>query len=564
MRKIGKLVALLLGGTSLMCAGSCARSEETGFTADPSKTQIYIGIYDGGYGQEWVKTIAKKFEEENAETVFEDGKKGIQVQPSVSKVYALDQVTYRLSDQIDDICFIEQANYYNLINANAIKDITEWVTTPLTEYGENESIQDKMDKTDKNYYGQDEVRPQYYGLPWYFSMMTINYDVQLFEDNNFYFAAPGEKCDKDGFVLNKDTKRSAGPDNEFDTIDDGQPATYDDFFKLCDKIVETGMVPMIWAGGVQNYVNYMLATLAADVEGFDNMSLNYTYDGNAVNSLVTKIENGIAQCEESLAITAHNGYELRRQKGLYYGLQFLHRLITTKGADGNPKYYTYNDCFSNSMSHKSAQSKFLRSNYTTSIDSIAMMIDGTWWYNEASATFNSMASQSGASKQDRKIGIMSMPKTDASQLGNETTLMQAWSTCCVVRKGSDESKNKAVRAFYRYLHTDESLSAFATDACGVRPFSFDLTASAKLPLYVKQQFELYQKCRTVKPYANNPICKSYLSEIHANVNTIVDGVSYNLITTAFNEGVSAEKYFNGLATYTNENSWKKYVTGIQG
>ena len=66
-----------------------------------------------------------------------------------------------------------------MIETGAALDITEWVTTPLTEYGENESIVDKMHASDKEYYGQDKTAPSYYGIPWYVSYMPINDDITI-------------------------------------------------------------------------------------------------------------------------------------------------------------------------------------------------------------------------------------------------------------------------------------------------------------------------------------------------------------------------------------------------
>jgi len=571
MKKIVKtLLAVLLSLITVLSVG-CGREgggQSESFVPDVKKSQLYVGVFDGGYKKNWVDTWADKFEKLYENYSFEDGKMGVEVVSSLSKEYLDDDLAYDFTFQNDDICFAEQTNYYKMIETGAALDITEWVTTPLTEYGENESIVDKMHVSDKEYYGQDNTAPSYYGIPWYVSYMPINYDIKLFEENNFYFAAEGQG-DEDGFVISVDTPKSYGPDGKTGvsegkdyTIDDGLPATYDDFFKLCDKICDTGMTPIIWAGGFQSYVNSLLDSLAADYVGYDDMVKNFTFDGT-VDSLVTKIESGIASCESAL-ITDRTGYEMRRMSGWYYGLKFLHRLITTVDDEGNRKYYNYDDCFSQSVSHLAAQTKFLRSNYTNAMASIAMFIDGTWWYNEASDTFNSMSGIGGASKKDRKIGIMTMPKATEELVGSETTLMQSWISSVYVRSNIAEEKKELARAFLRFIHTDESLSSYMLDSCGIRPYSFDITGMSEkdLPEYTKQQYYLYQQNLTVRPYANNSICKKFLSSIHRNYNTLIDGASYNLITSAFNNGVSAEDYFYGLAEYTNAETWKRFTTGV--
>ena len=557
MKKIGLLLAVLMVGSCVLT--SCDRGGDSASQIDTTKSQLYVGVYDGGFGCQFVETWGKKFEKMYENHSFEEGKVGVEVIPEVSKVYALDTLAYRLNEQIHEIAFIEQCNYYNLIKESAIMDVTEWVKTPLTEYGENESIEDKMQEMDIEYYGQNTADTQYYGIPWYLAMPTISYDVQLFEENCFYFAAEGVG-DDEGFIETIDDAKSKGPDGKENTSDDGLPATYEEFFKLCDRIYDYGMTPMIWAGGVQSYVNNLVSAFAADYEGYNSMKLNYTFDGT-VDSLVDYVENGMAVLKAEKTISQSNGYELKRQAGWYYALQFVHRLVTTKDADGKAKYYDYNDCFSESVSHKTVQTKFLRSNHTSSLQSIAMLIDGTWWYNEASETFASMGGIAGANKKDRKIGVLPIPKVSEEQIGEQGTIMQTWVSSVVVRSNIAESKKDLVRAFYRFIHTDENLSTYMVDACGIRPYEFDLTGITKndMPMYTRQQYEMFNNTKAVRPYANNSICKQYLNEIHGNFTTLIDNNQYTLVTKAFDAGISAEAYFNGMAEYMNATNWSRFI-----
>lgn len=559
MKKFSLLLAVLMAGTSCAFA-ACDRGNAGSSSIDATKSQLYVGVYDGGFGCQFVETWGDKFEKLYENYSFEEGKVGVEVIPEVSKVYALDQLIYRLNEQIHEISFIEQCNYYNLIKESAVLDVTEWVTTPLSEYGETESIEDKMQEMDIEYYGQNTDDPEYYGVPWYLAMPSINYDVQLFEENNFYLAAEG-LGDEEGFIETEDTKKSTGPDGEYGNSDDGLPATYEEFFKLCDRIYDFGMTPIIWPGASQSYVNNLLLAFAADYEGYESMKLNYTFDGN-VNTLVDYIENGIAILEEAQSISLETGYQLKKQAGWYYALKFLHRLITTKDADGKPKYYNYDDCFSESVSHKTAQTKFLRSNHTSSMPAIAMLVDGTWWYNEASETFASMGGIAGASKKDRKIGLMSIPKVSEEQVGEQGTIMQTWVSSVVVRSNIAESKKDLVRAFYRFIHTDENLSTYMVDSCGLRPYEFDLTGISEndMPMYTREQYTMFNNMQVVRPYANNSICKQYLNEIHRNFTTLVGNSQYTLVTKAFDAGVSAEAYFEGMAEYMNATSWSRFIT----
>ncbi|MBO5481497.1 MAG: hypothetical protein J6A63_09960 [Clostridia bacterium] len=575
--KFFKVMAMVLACSSLASFAACRggnESSSTGGDGDSSgsslpKSELYVGAYDGGFGINWAETWAQKFETLHKNTEFEPGKKGVDVVVSRNPKFCLDGISMTLNDEIDEVCFIEQANYYNFINNSMVLDVSEWMTTPLEEYGETKSIHDKMSPMDQSYYGGNTTTPTYYGAPWYFCMPSINYDAKLFEDNGYYFKADGSfvaDSSVENGVYTGEGKLSAGPDGEEGTFDDGLPATYDQFFEMCDEMVEDGVVPFIWGGSVQNNVNFLLSSLAADFEGVEQMKLNYTFDGTAT-TLVKAIENGIAKYEEATPITVQNGYEMKRQAGWYYGLKFIHRLITTEKEDGSPKYYNYDDCFSTSVSHRAAMQKFLRSNYTASMDSIAMLVDGSWFYNESSDVFDQMSSIAGANKKDRKIGVMPMPKALSEKVGTDTTVMQSWISSVFVRSGIDESKLDLARAFFRFIHTDECLSTYIEDCHNIRPFTHELTGvkESDLSMYGKAQYDLYKNAGVVNCYANNSVCKQFLSVIHGNVNSIVSingrNESFNLITTAFNQGVSAEDYFKGMAKYMTADAWAPYTAG---
>lgn len=46
---------------------------------DETKTQLYVGVYDGGLGTDSVYSLAKRFEEKYAEHSFQAGKTGVEV-----------------------------------------------------------------------------------------------------------------------------------------------------------------------------------------------------------------------------------------------------------------------------------------------------------------------------------------------------------------------------------------------------------------------------------------------------------------------------------------------------
>ncbi|MFR6640367.1 MAG: hypothetical protein ACLUSP_02670 [Christensenellales bacterium] len=67
------------------------------------------------------------------------------------------------------------------------------------------------------------------------------------------------------------TRRAEGTfartDGKPNTDDDGLPATYDEFFALCDKMKSEGVTPICWNGLAVEYLTDFAKSLAADYDG---------------------------------------------------------------------------------------------------------------------------------------------------------------------------------------------------------------------------------------------------------------------------------------------------------
>lgn len=471
MKKVLSIVLAVMLSFGLVACGGGGGVEDK--EQDTTKTQLHVSCWDGGFGTEWLDKIGKRFEEFYADYSFENGKKGVQVWVEPNKANVYDSfATNILSGENPGIAISEQCNYNGFVVKQSAIDITDAVTTPLTEFGETRSIADKLSAEDKAFYGVE--KNTYYGLPWYESTFGFQYDKDLFEEENLYFAAEG-LGDSDGFITRSDMKRGTGPDGIEGTEDDGLPATYEEFFTLCDAIYELGMTPVIWAGIAQVYINNFLISLIADYEGYDQMKLHYSLDGTATDIIEKINSDGSITLKDPTTITNENGYLLYNQAGYYYALQFLDRLLNTKTADGKSyKYYDPAKSRSSTRSQKQAQSDFLRGRFSQNLQTTAMLIDGTWWYAEADATFRQMASIPGASSTERNIGFMPMPKVDKEHLG-KATYLNSWMTSINISAAIDKALIPCAKQFIRFMHTDVSLSEFTRITSGVRPFNYQLT-----------------------------------------------------------------------------------------
>ena len=162
--------------------------------------------------------------------------------------------------------------------------------------------------------------------------------------------------------------------------------------------------------------------LISDYEGVEQMRINYDFDGTIAKDLVvldangkiTKDSNGNIVTEEK-AINSSNGYDVARQIGKLYAMQFIEKLIT------NVNYYN-NDAFTGSFSHTDNQELFLMAgtdDFGTGLNddkAIAMLIDGPWWQEESAGVFTEMEKAgSQYARTNRNFGWMPLPK--ATEIG---------------------------------------------------------------------------------------------------------------------------------------------------
>ena len=568
-----KLLSLLLVVLFVFALFGCGRRQngdptQSGGTperVDVAKTQLYIGCWDGGLRSDWLYAWKNRFEELHKDTVFQEGKKGVQVWVNMSKNYALEgaasTIKNLVADEDDEVIITEQCSYYSLKNVSM--DLSDAISTPLSEYGETKSILDKMNAGDKDYLGiSEDGKTSYYALPWYVSFFGLNYDIDLFEEKCFYFgtddATYKDYIDDDGFILDMEVPKSAGPDGVKGTSDDGLPATYDEFFALCDKMVENGVVPICWTGAVKDYLNHFTTALANDAMGYDDAVLQYEMNGGNTSKIVRSVNaDGSLVLDSPVSITSENGYKMLRNSGRYYALQFMDRLINTKNIDGSKKYYDESKCFSNAETHITAQARFLRSKPNSEKGNgkaIAMIAEGSWWYNEATPTFNELSS-SGYGEKDRRIGFMPMPKPDASECGN-AVYTNTWNTGIVIRSNLKAAKVKVAKQFLRYIHTDEALSTFVVNANCIRPYDFEMKDADKSnsSYFVKNLSDIYKNADIVNPWSKNTLVLAQGSYfLYDTWNTS----SGNVVVDVLRSKLNGKQYFDALSQYMNETMWNQ-------
>lgn len=576
-----KLLCIALSVTCIFTASACGGVGDN--RADSSKTQLYLGIVANGYGTSWLTAAATNFEDVYAEESFEEGKKGVQV--------LIDSVEYggtlqnQLANVTAEVVFTGDVNYMAYVTGGDMVDLTSIVKAPLTDFGETQSIEDKMTEEVREAYKIDN---KYYALPYADANFGITYDKDMFDDNGWYFVAADP--DKGDYTAAKDSLgyvflgtgadaeglvKSCGPDGKTGiiegvdyTIDDGLPATYDQFFALCEMISSATVVPLIWSGKYQSYINQFLDALWINNSGKDEFGLLYTMDGT-LNTYVTAIDEDGTVHTTSEPITEATGYKAFNQAGRYYALDFVDRIVK------NEKYYDRDKCFGQSTSHTDAQNYFLYGSAESyqNYKKTAMLIEGSYWENEATGTFNSMATKDESySKKNRNLAWMGLPRAMSDEefkthveegtLPNATVEVGTTTLMFINPRTTESYKMDLAKKFVQYMFTRENLAAFTVETSLYRPFDYTLTEAEKAQMspYGRSAYEYFSRADKASAKKCNTVLNNYLT-FTRNQDRWNSNNSTSYPSDAFrSSSVTAKTFFLGsMPKY--QSAWSSYYKG---
>ena len=561
-KKLVSLISLLLCAVMMFAMTGCEdlnveAPDAENIAVDTTKAQLYVANYNGGMGTEWLNNAAKRFEEKYKDVEFLPGTKGVQILISNSKTSA-DVWLSTAESSINEVFFTENFVYGDFISQNVCLDITDVVTDDLSastvlqsvtgstiDMGDTGSVADKLTEDQKAYY---EVDGKYYALPHYMGTMGIVYDIDLFEEERLYLAAD-KNNGNNGFIIRNDDVRSNGPDGVAGTNDDGLPATFDEFYALCEYMKEKSIVPLTWSHS--SYVNKLLDTVYAQNAGYEEYMLNYTFSGTSNTLLDDNL-----QPMGSVEITAENGYMLARQEGLYASLDFMYNIITKE-------LYGAQYCFSTALTHLEMQEEFLKSRFNAKPD-IALLVDGNWWENEAAAAWAEMENTPGASISERNIGFMPMPFLNESLVGTKRTLVDANYSAAFIKAGIAQEKIPLAKLFLQFTSTEAELQHFTTTVGQPRNFIYDLTDEQYNSLSTFQQTVWDLKCEAdmVYPYSDSPLYSTHPSSFKYSsfYNSSYLGISYAQPYQDFyksaSSGLDAKQYWLGHIALQSKSVWE--------
>ena len=550
--KVGKKsFAVILGAMLVLSGAACGRADDSlNGPKDESKTQLYVFNFDGGYGSEWLKQAKVRFEEAYADVCFEPGvmvngkeKRGVEINIDPQKLNG-SQLKDRILGSTNEIFFNEYTYYDDYVKAGLCLDLSDIVNEKLE--GEDRSIADKMTQQQLDYLTHDG---KIYMIPHYAGYDGIVYNVDFFNSNNLYFRE-GWTDKANPFTANVN-ERTAGPDNQKGTEDDGLPTTFEEFYTLCDYIANEipGAKPLLWNGvAYKDYLTALIGSVYINYEGKDQVETFYTMNGTVENAVVG-VSDGEVSVEEIPVTPSENGYEVYGQAGKYYGTEFVSTILN------HPSWYdsASGTVFSNSYSQLEAQKNFLYSSEFGGTTDYAMLIDGGWWESECDTTITSMVQRYGesASKYTRKFGWMPLPRPEASDA--PYTMMDSIYSFGFIKSNIDESKILAAKTFLQFINTDESLIEFTKITNTTKALSYTMEESDKQELsnFGRSLMNMQEKSDIIFPYYNSPVYYNNSSKFTRQeiFSTTIDGTPYGNPIEPLRNGKSALEVFNGYKIY---------------
>ena len=525
------IVCALIGGLAGAILTGCGKKKVAN-DDDPTKANLHVRTLNKGIGMQWLKNAAAMFEEQYKDaTNFQEGRVGVKIQ--VDGDTALDGGYLNNNVLNDDVYFTEQVDYRDLAMKGKILDITDVLKADLGYLGDpnGTTIESKIDQTMKDYM---LVNDKYYGVPFYDSFYGLVYDVSLFKEEGLYLS------NTKTFVNFDDPNISKGSDNIAGTPDDGLPATYEEFEILLDELDTRGITGFATASNAKEYVADYLHNVVANNEGVESMRLNLSLSGTANNLIDTVDDEGNITMRGATAITQDNGYMMTRQAGRYHALRFLKNILMKRNTN-----FRFLD------THTQAQSDFIKSKNTSSAPSVAMIVEGSWFENEAANTIANEAKRTG---QRTDYAIMPIPFVDeaaAAAKNYRHTYLSLSQSFGVV--SSNASNVALAKEFMKFVHTNKLLSKFTADTSITRPLNYEVTEEdqAKLSSYAKSLIYLKGHSDIVYPYSNlakevnNP---TYFKAYHFCWKSVVNDVPFEHPWDYFRNVSSGtpKAYFDGI------------------
>lgn len=502
-----KILAVFFAVMMLCFMGACVKSPNGPSDGNdfeynvegPNKTVIKVTNFNGGVGSIWLQKAAEEFAKQNQNTHFADGKTGVYVDLNLQMGVA--QLVTNCENQPQDVFFTEsQVDISTLVESGKLLDITSVVKDETRVGG---ALEDSIFQSAKGTIMNSDGK--YFALPHYEFYGGLAYNREVFEECNALIA--DKDCDQEfiynfdgiyggmNFVLSDSINEegcvlSKGPDGEYGTEDDGLPCSIEEFVILLDYFKnEKSVMPVVLSGQWNNMVNYLIDGLWASLAGQKQMANYYNLNGEIEvvddftdEPLISGIDYVKKPVTKIVNITPENAYLGNDMAAKYYALA-LAEIIQKEG------FYAEKELTGNT-SHTAAQRTLIFSGNENAVSAakttkVAMLIDGSYWWNESRDAGNFVEYQFlGNTTEEVDLRWMALPTTyttaqhdDPSYEKRASCLMDIAFSYCVVnnRVATNEEVKSACLEFIKFCYSDAQLKEFTKTTGITRAVKYELS-----------------------------------------------------------------------------------------
>lgn len=550
-------------GMLTACGGDSQHGSNGQNGYDEEKSHLYAFVYDGGWGTEWTEKIKEGFEKEYADYSFEEGKKGVQVHIyKEKKALSADMRT-----DTNQIYFTGEIDYNDLASNKLLLPITDFVRAESTDG--SGSIESRMSEYQKDAY--TALDGNYYCIPFIEQGNGVTYDADLFDRKGYYlkskedgsWAGATEKDISAAYFTKNAEEKTVGPDGIRGTYDDGLPSTVTEFKALIGTIAAKGDAPFIWSGQNNWYPTLFGEAVWANIGGADQTMLTYNFGtGNGKDvqlDYVTGFDSNDKPIVEPTTITGETGWKTSQTEGLYASLDLLQYALS------NPNYRAAQ--WKSVNTHMETQRYFIYSDIDPqSEQSIAMIIEGNWWYNEAKQSFEDSVAKFGKDAENRNFKWMPMPvKYDggvAEGQGKAQTIFGGYQMCAVNANIQDNpAALDMVGKLIEYLYRNANLELVQTTTGGPIGLKYELSEEAynSMNNYAKSYYDVRKDAEFVNSGSSHPLYLNNSSEMTDArtwlFTSTVEGNQLNPFGAFSARDYSAKDFFLGL---NKKDVWNKY------
>ena len=455
------LTLIITACIAMTAMAGCGEKKQT----DPST--IFINCYSGGYGAQYMRNNAAAFNAMQSEykaVVLPDNKDDI----------GLISQTIKAGTAAGDI-FMNGYDLLELMRQDLLMDISDVLES---ESDNGVKIKNKI-RDFSDFEPIISYENKFYAMPHNDGIVSMVVDYQLLKDRGW-------------LVKGLDNEISAGKDGQKGTYDDGLPVDMNEWEQMANAIVGASIYPFIVTGQYNFYSQFALDALWAQYDGIDNYIAANTYSGayTSHSSTVTQLswQNGY------LAFQLAEG----RKKAVEFAETYF----------GNPVYLHPKSMLQ--TSHRDAQDAFILGYKNASGNpQSAILVDGSWWENEARPMFNSLAEnnepQHAYGVHDyRMMPMPNLPGSKGLDGNGKGSAVSCIEHCMYfAKKQTNEIKIAAVKAFMKYLASDEALKNYTATTGGIGAYDYTLneTQYNGLSPFAKSVWDMYngENVRVVRP-----------------------------------------------------------------